>query len=168
MIRPFREVAYTEYVEIEIPQGVQPGNIVVVVRGGSSEDDAEVYTIVDKVGETEGVALVDMLEAIEGAEQNNELIIEIRYALDEESTGTDEGYVETESEEEEPLYSAGIVISEHHKRVCFSGIRDKIGAESINGNGLGPSRRFFFSDFKLKRSRMSRDRTKVSATVRRY
>lgn len=110
VIRPFREVAYTEYVEIEIPEGVEPGDILIVVRGGSSEDDAEVYTIVDKVGETEGVTLVDLLEAIEGAEQNNELIIEISYALELGSGDADEGYEDPDSEESEPIYSAGIVI----------------------------------------------------------
>ena len=113
VIRPYREVAYTKYVEIEIPQGAEPGDIVIEVRGGSSEDDSEVYTIMDKIGGTEGVALAELLEAIEGAEQNNELIIEISYALE---LGTTEGeenyedYEDPESEEYEPLYSAGIVI----------------------------------------------------------
>ena len=79
VLRPFRAEAYTRYVEITIPEGSPAGEIEVYVRGGSSEEESETVGIYDKLGKTGGLGVGELLGKLETSDQNNGLVIEIRY-----------------------------------------------------------------------------------------
>lgn len=96
VLRPFRAEAYTRYVEVTIPDGSPAGEIEVYVRGGSSEEESETIGIYDKLGKTGGLGISELLGKLETSDQNNGLVIEIRYI---EKYGQQPGYEEGVPEE---------------------------------------------------------------------
>ena len=98
VLRPFRAASFTRYVEVTIPEGSPAGEIEVYVRGGASEEESETVGIFDKLGETGGLNVAELLRKLETSDQNNGLVIEIRYI---EKYGQEPGYDEAAPEEEE-------------------------------------------------------------------
>ncbi len=97
VLRPYRATAYTRYVEVTIPEGSPKGEIEVYVYGGSSEEESETISIYDKLGDTGGLGVAELLGMLETSVQNNGLVIEIRYI---EKYGQEPEYEEAAPEAE--------------------------------------------------------------------
>jgi hypothetical protein len=98
VLRPYRAPAYTRYVEVTIPEGSPKGEIEIYVRGGSSEEESETEGIYDKLGDTGGLGVAELLGKLETSIQNNSLVIEIRYI---EKYGQEPAYEEAAPEAED-------------------------------------------------------------------
>ncbi len=108
-LRPFRAEAYTRYVEVTIPEGSPAGEIEVYVRGGSSEEESETVGIYDKLGDTGGLGVAELLGKLETSDQNNGLVIEIRYIEKYgQESGSDDEASEAEYTAEEAVETDGI------------------------------------------------------------
>ena len=111
-IRPFRGEEYTKQIEVMLPAGTDPGTVSVSAFGGASEDEDEAYTIGDKVGDTGGRSVSELLEDIGSADQNNEVVLEIYYEREgaqDEALPYDQG-AEGEPYDGEPLYRTSVII----------------------------------------------------------